>query len=445
MGKTVIRLMFIAFILVLFSTSNTNAELSIYGSIQSDTRSKFNNGEILNNTNKLSLNFELGTDTYHLFASPELKIIGFPDTNETSDLQNIEQVFQTSVDLREAYLDMYGFLIPKLDIRIGKQIIIWGTADTINPTGNLCPSDLSNTFDFGEKLGVNSLLMNLYISDFTLNMVFIPVFTPSLLPRGELFNSFMPDIPPVTGTTTGDVTYNIHTPGNAIDQSFQAGVKLSVFFFNYDFSLSYYCGRYSLPVMYKIDLDTIRTPGLTDIATKSRFPRVQVVGFDFAGSILDMGLWGEAGLFIPEKTVTNTYVNNALYASTTILDDIYVRFVLGTDYTFRNGLYYNVQFVHGFDSEIGKEYLNDYLITRIEKSFFYDKIKILPLTLILATGNLGNIAGNYGIGYMPELQYFPSDNLEIDIGALLIGGKDDNLLARLKDTDSLFLTVKVSF
>jgi len=158
-----------------------------------------------------------------------------------------------------------------------------------------------------------------------------------------------------------------------------------------------------------------------------------------------MGLWGEAGLFIPEKTVTNTYVNDALYASTTILDDIYVRFVLGTDYTFRNGLYYNVQFVHGFDSEIGKEYLNDYLITRIEKSFFYDKIKILPLTLILATGNLGNIAGNYGIGYLPELQYFPSDNLEIDIGALLIGGKDDNLLARLKDTDSLFLTVKVSF
>lgn len=443
MGNTKSILILSSILTFLFCASVTAADLSISGSIQSETWAKFNNGEILNNTNKFSLNFELGTDTYRLFAGPELKILGFPDTAETSDLQNTEKVFQTSVDLREAYLDMYGFIIPALDIRVGKQIIIWGTADKINPTGNLCPSDMSDTFDFGEKLGVNSILMNLYISDFTLGLVFIPVFTPSLLPRGEVFDSFMPEIPPIPGTTTGDAAHNIYTPGTAIDESFQAGAKLSAFLFNYDFSLSYYWGRYSLPVMYRIDL-TLDGP-TTDITTKSDFPRVHVVGFDFAGSIFDMGVWGEAGLFIPEKVVANTYVNTTLSASTTVLDDIYVRFVLGTDYTFKNGLYYNIQFIHGFDSEIGKEYLNDYLITRIEKSFFYDKIKVLPLTLILATGDIGGIAGNYGIGYLPELQYFPADNLEIDIGALIIGGKDDNLLARLKDTDSLFLTVKVSF
>ena len=111
----------------------------------------------------------------------------------------------------------------------------------------------------------------------------------------------------------------------------------------------------------------------------------------------------------------------------------------------KNGLYFNVQFVHGIDYEIGKDNLNEYLITGVEKGFFNGKIKILPLTLILSAGNFSEIAGNYGVGYIPQLQFFPADNVEIDLGGLILHGEGGNLPARLKDMDSLFLTVKVSF
>ncbi len=42
--------------------------------------------------------------------------------------------FDTRVKLREAYVNAY---IGPLDLRFGKQIIVWGRADGINPTNNL--------------------------------------------------------------------------------------------------------------------------------------------------------------------------------------------------------------------------------------------------------------------------------------------------------------------
>jgi hypothetical protein len=437
-------LAFFTFILIITCSVYAAADLSIGGSIKSEMWGKFDKAEILNNSTDLSLTLEVGAEKYHIYANPVLKIAGFPDTSQLSDLQNINQVFQPSLYLREGYMDIYGFILPSMDIRIGKQVIIWGTADKINPTGNLCPADLSNTFDFGQKLGVNAILLDIYLSNVAFSAVFIPVFTPSLFPQGNIYSSFIPSIPPLPGTSVGTETSILNTPPNSIDKSFQAGVKLSAFLLNYDISASYYYGRYSMPVIDRIDLT--QSGAVTDISTRSLFPRVHVAGLDFAGSFFSMGLWGEAGLFIPEKVTTKTYITGfGLSDTKKVLDEMYVRFVLGTDYTFKNGLYFNMQFIHGFDYEIGKDNLNEYLVTGVEKSFLSDRIKILPLTLILSTGDFGSISDDYGVGYIPEVQFFPADNVEIDLGGLILEGRGTNLPAMLKDMDSLFLTVKVSF
>jgi hypothetical protein len=44
----------------------------------------------------------------------------------------------TFVDLREAYVNAY---LGPFDLRLGKQIIVWGRADALNPTNNLTPVD----------------------------------------------------------------------------------------------------------------------------------------------------------------------------------------------------------------------------------------------------------------------------------------------------------------
>jgi len=428
-------LIFIFTTAFLLSSRNTiiRADVFVNGSIQTDNRFYLDNGNIDYNQNTFSLKFEYGSDNYHLFANPELKLTGVPDIDELSCLQSSENIFPKSLYLNEAYLDIYEFIIQNLDVRIGKQIIVWGKADKINPTSNICPDDFSDIFRFGEKLGVNSLLLNLYISDFTLNMVYVPVFTPSLLPGGGIAE--------MAGISLGKNNY-IQEPQNTIGKSSQLGVKFNWFIFNYDFSLSYYYGRSTLPVIYKVDYSST---GSID-STHSKFPKLQVIGFDFSGSLFNMGLWGEAGLFIPEEVITSLYIDKTkISEEKTIKNKAYLRYIAGTDYTFTNGLYYNLQFVHGFDTEMGKDNLNDYLIGRIEKSFLNDKIKILPVTLILTTNDWDNIGENYGICYIPEIQYFPYDNLELDLGVSILGGKGNNILSNQKENDELFIKAKVSF
>ena len=61
---------------------------------------------------------------------------GFADARFRYGLQGSAQ--GTFVDIREAYVNAY---LGPFDLRLGKQIIVWGRADALNPTNNLTPVD----------------------------------------------------------------------------------------------------------------------------------------------------------------------------------------------------------------------------------------------------------------------------------------------------------------
>ncbi|UCB46747.1 MAG: hypothetical protein JSV25_04830, partial [Spirochaetota bacterium] len=376
---------------------------------------------------------EYGADQYHLYANPELKVSALTVVSDLSGLQDNEQIAPYSLHLKEAYVDIYDFLLPFLDVRIGKQIIVWGTADKINPTSNICPSDLSDLFKWGEKQGIEALLMNFYIGELIVTGVYTPVFTPALLPQ---------NFQQMAGVSLGNNTLEVPAP--LLGETQQVGVRVNWPLFTFDISVSYYYGRYAIPVVYEIYVQTDQSIE----STKSRFPRLHVVGLDFSGSLFDMGLWGELGVFIPEPYATKTYYNHPI-AGWTLTDDVasalYLRYVLGTDYTFENGIYINFQFAHGFDHELGKDQLNDYFITRVEKSFIDDKLKIIPFTFVFTINEWSDIPNNYGIWWIPEIQFYPTDNIELDLGCYLLHGSGGNIFNNLKDEDALFFKAKVSF
>jgi hypothetical protein len=408
-------------------------EVSLNGSIETQNGLVFRTSQLQNNMNILSAKLEYSSEKYHLYANPELRVSSLTAVSDLSGLQDNDQIAPYTLLLKEAYVDIYEFLLPALDVRIGKQIIVWGTADKINPTSNISPPDLSNLFDWGEKLGIPAILLNFYIGDFIISGVYTPVFTPALLPS---------NFQQMAGVSLGDNT--LEAPGQVLGETQQVGVRVNWPMFTFDFSASYYYGRYAIPVVYEVNVQTDQTIE----STKSDFPRLHVIGVDFSGSLFDMGLWGELGVFIPEPYSTRTYYNHPSFGWI-LTDDIaskaYVRYVLGTDYTFQNGLYINFQFAHGFDFEIGEDQLNDYFITRVEKSFFEDKLKIIPLTLVFTVSEWSDIPNNYGIGWVPEIQFYPSDNLEFDLGCYLLHGSGNNIFNNLKDEDSLFFKAKVSF
>ena len=95
---------------------------------------------------------------------------------------DIESLMPVAIELREAYVDLYGFPVRATDMRIGRQRIAWGTADRISVVDNLNPDDLGDFWDFGRHAPSEAVSLTLYRNQFSVQAVYIPVFKPAALP-----------------------------------------------------------------------------------------------------------------------------------------------------------------------------------------------------------------------------------------------------------------------
>lgn len=429
--------------------------VNINGYIQTDNRIQTKSNKFTWNENRLNLRLE-GTpsDKYHYFSEIRLRGFGFPAISRFLDLQMQEKnkVYPWGLEFREAYVDLYGFGLKDLDVRIGRQVIAWGTADALNPTSNISPDDLEDIFNFGEKLGTNAVNASYYIGDnLTINGVYVPVFTPATLPFGDFADAFSAPMDLPLGMTVRTLSDTVILPERKASESSQIGLKASTNLFGYDLSLSYFKGRDDLPILSKATITPVDMIGTVDIATELVYPEIQVIGADFAGSIGSVGIWGEGAVYMPEELAMTTLAPSPTTGQmettqTIVLDDKpYFKFVLGGDYTFKNGLYFNGQYLHGFLHERGKNELNDYFTFRLEKTFLNDKFKLVPIGGAVAINDWDDMKNNYGLVYAPELSYYPSDNVELSIVPFIIDGKGANMFGSIKDLDEILFRLKVSF
>jgi hypothetical protein len=170
---------------------------------------------------------------------------------------------------REAYAE---YAEGDLDVRLGRQLVIWGRADKFNPTDVVTPSDFGflTTDDQGQRFGVIAATARYALTD-ELNLigVFSPAFRSSILPRGIVPGGI--DVP---SGRNPDVDV----------QSPQFGIKLDRTGAGFDASLSYYHGLAT-------------SPGLTFSADRGLNlvnPRIDMVGADFAFTRGQWGFRGEA-------------------------------------------------------------------------------------------------------------------------------------------------------
>ncbi|MBL4586423.1 MAG: hypothetical protein JKX84_05120, partial [Flavobacteriales bacterium] len=85
--------------------------------------------------------------------------------------------------IRELYMDIFT---KKVDIRIGKQQIVWGQADGVFITDIVSPLNLTEflLWDFNEiRMGVTAIKAKFYPhQNHNFELVYIPVFMPTLAP-----------------------------------------------------------------------------------------------------------------------------------------------------------------------------------------------------------------------------------------------------------------------
>ncbi len=457
-----INLIIIGVIALMFSVNTAKAQdnankLKLSGELLTDQRFLLEGpNDWAWNENRLTLKLDKKiTGNSKFYSEVWLRNIGLPQANSSADLYNKGIIDPYNLEVREAYVQLFGFLSKNLDVKIGRQRITWGTADKLNPTDNLNPYDFEDVLDFGRHRGSDAISFDYYFnSEFSLQGAFIPFFQPANMPVGIFATALSPSIEMPQGMTLMGMTDQVYLPQYNLGESSTAGAKFKGFAAGFDFSLSYVWGRDGMPIGTYNTFTPVDTMGGISIHSDLSFYRTHIFGADMAGSIGGVGVWAEAAAFLPENDVVMTNDLTAFYPtspvpvtqdSTVLKKEAYVKFVVGGDYNFANGHYLNFQYMHGFINERGRDALNDYFFVQYQMKFFDDILKFTPLAGGFIVSDWDDIENNYAIIYAPELSYMATDNAEISVSAALFDGKGDNMFASMKDYNMLMFKLKYSF
>jgi hypothetical protein len=327
------------------------------------------------------------------------------------------------------------------------------------------------------------LQLNYYAGSWTFTGVGILQFTPSILPNSDWTPAFMPDfsLPEVMVDSNtvpglaipvyikqGLISDSVMLPQRDIKHSPSFGLKVKKWMGAWIFSLSYVYSHDPLPVLSRthtdLTIDTIifdlpyniYANATADVKAYLEYPVQKVLGFDFAGSLWGIGLRGEAACIFPtevtlkqtlhyEAPMLSLVRDSVLPDSLTLSGDPYVKFLVGADYTFKNNIYLNFQYLHGFLHERGAKELNDYFLFGAEWTLCKSKLKLSLLNTGLQIGDWGDFKNNYAVMYMPEMSYKPVDNCEIVLGAHIIDGKGTTSFGKVHKNDDIFIRLKYSF
>jgi len=432
---------------ILFAQDNP---LILKGSFKSDQRLRSAKPyEWSWNENRLDMIMQKSfEDKAQFYANLWFRTFGFPEISGIQHLTNKDFTSPFSIDLREAYVDLKGFPLKMMDIRLGRQTFNWGSGDQLNPVNNLNPLDMEDIWDFGRYHGSDALKITYYVKDFSFEGIWIPFFRPATLPKGDWISAFMPEIELPEGMSLNHRYDTLVLPENTISKNSSYGLKASGRIKTFDLALYYSYIYDALPSPLKNVVKLITFTSL-DLTTYENFFRQHNAGLSFSTSLFNIGCWGEFSVFMPqEEIIMSTY----LYPSTTPLMDSlmlekkpYFKYLAGIDYTFRTGTYFNLQYLHGFYHERGNENMNDYFTFQVFQKFFSDKLKIVPLSGAFIIADWEDISNNYALILNPEVTYAPNDNAELGIGYRYINGNGGSTFALVKDKDEFFVKFKYSF
>jgi hypothetical protein len=184
-----------------------------------------------------------------------------------------------------------------LTIELGKQFIRWGKADILNPTDRFAPRDFLSVVD-NEFLAVIAARVTFERGGETLDAVWVPLFTPSRIPRFDQRWFVLPATAP-PGLRVADA--GAHYPGGS-----QAGVRWSHLGAGYEYSLSFYQGFNNLPLLAATGT-ALPAPTLY---LQRFFPQMRMYGGDAAVPLKPFTVKGEGAYFTSNTPQADDY---ALY------------------------------------------------------------------------------------------------------------------------------------
>lgn len=416
---------------------------------------------------------------------------GVAQVNELGDLASRQLLTPFHVESDAAYV-AFNDVLPNLDIKIGRQTLVWGTADKFNPTNNINPDDLEDRPLFTEPIA-NQMVVVDYAplgDKLWFQGVYVPVFYPALLPPSAAAALKDPQAPvpfareednaqldalqsllAINPRLVPEVSTTIKVPRTRFTNG-QSAAKIGTTLGGVDMSFSYYNGRHDIPLPVLVESET-KEPAEGDGAeccysshVTLVYPRMQVIGADFStqlGFLRDMGLWGEGAMFLPQANelliefpipvdvtpsgqANDDGVANPVSSmqGPTIRSRPFVKATGGLDFSFGKHVYVQGQYLRGFIDEFGSGHIGNYLVGGTDLIFFGRHLIFRMFGVVdLPTGR--GDEGSYVL--YPELILVPPwGSVTVELGSFfMLGGKDTKFGQPAAGSSMAFLKVVGQF
>jgi len=330
------------------------------------------------------------------------------------------------VDLREFYLDLSP--AQKLDIRAGRQILTWGTGDLIF-INDLFPKDFVSFF-IGRsleylKLGSDAVKLSLYPGPFSMDLVAVPHFTPSEIPKGERLSFFNPFANRIAAP--GE-SLSIREPA-ATPENTEFAARLYRTFGRYEGSLYGFRGFSKEPA------------GMDPAAGQLFYPKLSVYGASAQGPLLQGVASFEFGYndSREDRSGTNPLVENSS-----------LRYLLGyewelwPDFTVRAQYYLEQMLEYGAykaslpaGAPVTKEYRH-LLFLRLTQFLRHQTLKLSFVGFFSPSEEDGMVN--------PEISYQITDQWSVASGVnAFFGNNDFTRFGQLRKDDNLYLRLRAAF
>ena len=333
-----------------------------------------------------------------------------------------DEYYGSSKKLQEGYLN---FSAENVDYRVGRQIIVWGRADRLNPTDNLTPRNftLLTPEEDDQRLGSLAARITYHSHENSLTGIWFPDMDPNIFPFA----------------TTPGVFYTQRIPhANRIALKFDRSGS------DVDWSTSYYSG---LDLNPDIAIGAATTSGTNLIFNHNH---IRVLGMDGATVIGRYGLRAEAAYTWTANAGENDF----------LVKKPFLYMVMGGDRTFFDYFNINIQYYLRYVTN----YSDPQVITNpllrsvaIQTAALWNQFSRSQHGVSVRASNKwfnetleGEIAAVASFGrsnyfIRPKLVYAFTDNVKGSLGLDIYRGESDTFFGRLRNNSLLFSEMKYGF
>ncbi len=397
-----------------FVTALTAQDLSLTGYARNYT------GLLLNGNN----DFSIIQNTFNLNIEQSKDFVAYkvnPYMYQYADRE-------LEIGLREVYLDVY---FNSVDIRIGKQQIIWGKADGVFITDIVSPKDLREFLlpDFDEiRMGINAVKLDYYINNNTFELVWIPTFTPTRYPGGNSIWQIQPEFPiePVFDYSK-----------QKVEQSFKNSEifgKFSMLTSLIDLEIM---GAYAWdddPTMHVYKQIDPVTHTLTGLKVMPEHHRLTIGGGSFSTTLGPFVFRGEGAYYSGKGfNTTDPAIKDG------VVEKDYLHYLLGTDFTVWD-IHTSLQFIQERILDYNNFIYNDEVQNM---GTFLAAADYLNETLHLKFFMYYDFENNASL-IRPTITYDVADGFTALLGANIFTG-NEGMFGRFNENDMIYTKIKYSF